>query len=355
MNLELCDQRILDALSRLSATPDTASYNALAWAYRDLMAYYLQNLDNAGLSDCMDCIEQLGYHDLQFNSNILNLIINILRRHKGNIWSANIDKFFHFVIYLDIDRGSLLYKQILNAFLLNSRLWGSIGSFCDWWDFDNLSDGDFHAGADGYALACHAYEAYSRFLVKCGFSCHNLKFFADFISHMPDGDFTPYANFHIASFLTYLHCDRQLILRVLRPYIKLKHAKTWSWTAVADIYEEKDIKHRACLYFALQCSLEFPDYLNLSLWYRLARYFSHTGEMDYARYFLDLICDKHPDSRADIHREFSKVYRLSAEKEYPDTFWDYREICHAMFADVRDVDNDLWIYLAGWIKGFSLS
>lgn len=355
MDLELCDKRIIDALHRLSKTPDIVSYNSLAWAYRDLLHYYFFNFSEEGISDTMDCIEALGYRDPAFQESVLYLILAVLKRYRGCFHSHVVDKFFDYIFFLKIGPGHPVYFKIMSAFIFNSRLWGGFGCFCEWWDFSNFSDRHFVRPDGEYAIGCHAYEAYSRFLLKSGFSLLQIPFFSDFVRRMSFSSFSPYANFHIAGFLTHLGCDTVAILRVLRPYIKLKYRKPWSWIVVADVFDVDDVRHRACLFFALECSVAFPDYLNLLLWYRLARYFQHTGELDCARYFINRICGVSPGMRRDVQGGFYTILRPSADTKIPDTGWNYREICHGIFAGVRDVDDDLWRWLYGWISGFPLS
>lgn len=345
MDLLTCDTRISKCLDNLAGYPSLDNYSALAWAYRDLLAFLYTDFDEDNVADCLDCIELLSFRDIQFNSSVLGIVLNMLSNKRYDISSLILDRFFHFVISQDFQQGSPLYYLVFKSFLARHRHWRSFDSFCYWWDFSNFKDSDFISPND-QSIACRAYEAFARRLVKTSDLLEQNLFFSDFAKRVPGSAFSIYANFHFAQYLIFIKFDSSIILRVLRPYIKLKFHKPWSWIVVADVFPISDVRHKACLFFALDYASQFSDFVKESVYCRLADFMRQTGDVASCKYFLSMMKSINSPDNGSFPDGFAAILRSPVKMSAPDLSWNYRQICHDIFVNVSDADDNLWLSLS---------
>ena len=199
------------------------------------------------------------------------------------------DALFDLVCNANFDGNATLRKQIFEAFHWFSRFWNAYLDFCDWWGFENFDIADFQIVNRRDSLAESAYIAYSRRLAPLTAGGYMFDFYIDFIEKKLRYPFTVYADYHICRFMIRTGFDAQDVLKGYRKYIKEKFSKMWTWITLSYLYEPDSIEYQACELFAAECE----------------------GTVL-------------PEDSSEIN---------------------YRKICHDMFANIADPDNNFWMYV----------
>jgi len=344
------DARINRWLSDFGACPSLSNMRVLAWEYRNLLCRFSLNFDAQGVAECMECIVTLGYSDRDFKINVSRSIMGILFRQRDNVPSWLLDIFFDYIFFVRDVVDIQFYKDLLKAFTLHSRVWNAYPDFCEWWGFANLSDSDFIKSGDSFPLGSSAYLAYARAILKSTLSPLCLSFWSDFARRMAGSDFSIYAHLQFASFLIRVGHNRAEVLRILRPLVVRKYMKPWVWLAVSEVFPFTDIRHKAALIFALSCIDNVQDTRSLQVYLQLSRFYKAQGDFNNCRYFVNRLWSLSTVHHDILMSDFSSFLGTETYSPNMDPTFDYRGICHDIFAGVVDSDGELWLKLSADIK-----
>lgn len=337
---------ISQRLDSLAADPSSDNWVLLAKEYIKALSYVSlpQNFSIDVFSDLLSCIDTLNYHTTSSDLSILVAVERVLWKQRPNLHSDFLDLLFETIVPL-IPMDNKLYRpRLFQAFHFYCGTWSSYLDFCDWYGFDNFQDRDY-IPLGRNSLAESAFIAYSRKLLSLSVTRLYIPFYIDFIAEAQSHSFTVYSNYHIASFLVAMGFNSQLILRVIRPYIKLKFTKPWSWILVANVFPDSDIRKKACIYFAVSCCGVNKPAVDNSVFSAVVDFFKRVGDFDSAHYFVDLSINSGNPIDSALSDCVSQKWYVNSRPSFSLDDLDYKSICHNIFADITDVDSNLWNYL----------
>lgn len=333
-------------LSKLAQNPNSENLRILAWDY----VWAIKSLSYDGnfsvdeFIDLIACIDTLNYHEPYFDSNLLNSVISILRNNNNRLSSDTLDIIFESVFHIIDTSNYTQMRSIMNALSFYNHSWRSFLDFCDWWGLEHFRDDDYIVDTH-YSFAERIFMAYSRQLCNFSICDSHYIFYINFIQQAIRHKFSFYANFHIANFLTSINFSKPEVLRLLRPFIKQKHTKPWSWLAVADVFDDGDIRKDASFLYALHHSDNFRKEIKLSVYIYAVKYFSRCSKFDLAHYFLDLIVGLGPSDDLGVLKYLKSDWYVNSSPGFNLGDCDFKSICHDIFVGVDDADLDLWNHI----------
>ena len=130
------------------------------------------------------------------------------------------------------------YSGLLQSFLKVKDQWPPFADFCEWWNFDHLTDGDFKPvplpdGNKDLPLAEKAYMAYSKALLRLADRNRIrlwLPVLEDLVKWHPDYMFLPY----YCVKLQLLSGEKNKAVDLLKPLVIKKSGEFWVWELIAD-------------------------------------------------------------------------------------------------------------------------
>lgn len=251
----------------LLATDNSNVWNkrAMAWVLFDLFKIEAQKNNHNAVIENLKQVKAFDFsadEKMLFNSYAWQIgkYVGTLKKQKNIAWN-NISEIFEIIKDFKFEKPSDAYCFIYKSFHKEYLQWEKFLDFADWWDFNHFTPEDYSPftpdkGKPIMSIAEQAYIAYPKVLIKEKNSLSDFKGKAesfikrlDIISNKhPEYKYTLYSK---AKLLVELGDKEKVSIEYL-PFARKNSAQFWTWTVLADFYDDENIKI-ACLCKALNC------------------------------------------------------------------------------------------------------
>ncbi|MBO7125171.1 MAG: hypothetical protein J6V74_04950, partial [Bacteroidales bacterium] len=287
---------------------DVWSKRALAWCLFDALkanaSFEKNGLFFEKLAEIKDL--SLSADETMFWENLPWPITTFVRNCSQilNLPTDVINSLFETIKDLPFVKPSDEYSVLLKGFLTIKDKWNGIVDFIDWWNLDNLCDGDYQCEVlqNGKKMpvstAEAAYLAYAKHLIA-NRDKDAIKIFIPKMKELSEAHpEMQYPNYYIGKMLLASGTNDNEAVTALLPFVRKKQTEFWAWQLLAEAFENDDDKRMACLLRAVHCHTQEQFLVNLYM--ILAKAFLQLKYYADARFYLDKYLKVKNDTQTNV-------------------------------------------------------
>lgn len=287
----------------LALEPDDVwAKRAMMWVVYDYAKLNTSPDKRKGFLRCMHQVTllQVTADEDMFYNAVGILVRNVVRKCVGDPSTAD----FLTAMWVELRQWNWTmpgeaYSGLLQSFLKVKDQWPPFADFCEWWNFDHLSDDDFIPkqlpdGNKDLSLAEKAYMAYSKALLRLADGNRIrlwLPVLEDLVKRYPGYLFLAY----YCVKLQLLSGDKNKAVDLLKPLVIKKSGEFWVWELIADA-SETDEDRLSAYSKAMLC--RSPKKMTVALRERVGIFLLRNGH------------------KAEAKRELEEVVRIRTENKW---------------------------------------